>query len=247
MTTLLALFLFAGLSAAAESPNDLIKITEVSGPRQVKVIRVAGAREQFLEPGETVAVGDELVTVKAQVVTLLAFDGSQWKVAPESRLKIEAHKPEQQSLFFWTFRILKGAMWGQVPKKEEAANAFRLKVATPNAALGIRGTEYLMDGDDKRSGIDVLEGVVWWGKSLGFKPGTYREVKAGEHGEIGPDGKILVYKSKGDKAALAVSYRLAAAPGTEEKKKVVTPAECAASGKGWRSEDGSKTGVCVNE
>ncbi len=236
---------------SAPSSSDRVEILEVSGPRELKVIRGAGAREQLLKEGEMLFVGDELFTAKDQIASLIAYDGTKWKIAPSTRLKLEARKPEKQNFFYWVLQITSGSMWGKVPKGADGKDAFRLKVHTKSAALGIRGTEYLIRGGDELSNVDVLEGTVWWGTSLGFDVGTYKTVTAGQHAEVGADRKITVGASIPDKTALLVTYGLLPSAGiegeTENGKKSGSSEECLARGKGWKSNDGSKAGECVNE
>lgn len=249
----ICLFLiFATASAfAAPEASDRIQITKVSGPQEVKVIRGAGAKEEILGEGGNLFMGDEVQTAKQQIVALSAFDGTQWKIAPNTRLKLEARKPQKSNFFFWVLQIAQGSMWGEVPKSGDPLKEgeFRLKVHTKTAALGIRGTEYLTESDGNRSSLDVLEGMVLFGPSLDFGPGSYQEVKAGQHAEIGPDGKITVEPSKGDAAALVARYRLAANASGDSSVVVSntgSPEECRIRGKGWKSSNGSKLGTCVD-
>jgi hypothetical protein len=249
----LAPLIFASCAAvAAPALSDRVEIQELTGPKELRVIRGAGAREQSLAVGEILFVGDEVITAKGQIATLGAYDGLKWKVAPETRLKLEARKPEKQSFFYWVVRIASGSVWGQVPKSKDDKDSFRLKVVTKSAALGIRGTEYLLDGDEQRSRIDVLEGTVWWGPSPDFPPGSFRKISAGQHAELGADGKFSQGKSDPDKGALLASYRLGepgagAGKGDEGERRAGSPDECRALGKGWKSSNGSKEGECTNE
>ncbi|HEY8278711.1 MAG TPA: FecR family protein [Bdellovibrionota bacterium] len=251
----LAFFLVSGFLPAAAAPetSDRLRISEVNGPKEVKVVRAVGAREEYAGAGTLLFVGDEIITASGQIVGVESYDGSKWKIAPNTKLKLEARKPEKESYSFWVLNVFAGALWGEVPKSTDGKNGMRLKIHTKNAAMGIRGTEYLLEGDDKHSAIDVLEGTVWWGKSIDFAPGTYREVSAGEHAEMTADGKISVSKSEGDKGALAVRYGVAV-PGPISEgdakpvpKKSQSTGDCWAKGKGWKDPDGSKLGDCDPE
>jgi hypothetical protein len=236
-------------AVAAPELSDRIRVEKVHGPQDLRVIRAAGNKEEIVGTGDMLYVGDQVITAPGQVVMLSAFDKSSWAVAPGSRLKLESRKPDAKSLFFWTFNLSSGAMWGEVPKAENAKEGFRLKVKTKFAAMGIRGTEYLLGGDEKLSTLEVLEGTVWWGKSADFAEGSYKEVKAGQHAEMGSDGKITVHSSSGDKAELAKRYGVVpgAASGAPEAKKHSTLEECTAKGKGWKSGDGSRLGECFEK
>jgi ferric-dicitrate binding protein FerR (iron transport regulator) len=174
--------------AAPPAASDRLTIKETAGPRDVKVLRQGSeAKSELVQPQGEVFVGDVVVSGERQVVTLEAFDGSVWKIAPSSRLKVEARVPQKKNFFHWTFGLHRGSMWGAVKSRPEA-DGFRLKVKTRNAAMGIRGTEYLIESKEDKTELDVLEGIVWFGNASGFEPGTYVEVRAGQHAEIGKDG-----------------------------------------------------------
>lgn len=247
---ILALLLFPLIAnAAPPSASDRLALKEILGSPDVKVLRQGKTeRSETVQRGAELFVGDVVETAARQVLTLEAFDGSLWKVAPGSSLKIEARVPQKKDFFHWTFAMEKGAMWGKVEPRKDA-DGFRLKVKTRNAAMGVRGTEYLIETKEGFTGLDVIEGTVWFGNSSGFQKGTYVEVKAGEHAEIGPDGHpkpATPTTLKG--SALPEKYGLGApAPEKEGSRKPVTPEDCRAQGKGWQSKDGSSThGECVN-
>jgi hypothetical protein len=246
----LALLLLAALAPApghaGPALSDRIQITEVVGPRDVKVMRAASGREEFLHVGENLFAGDALEVAPRQVVGLLAYDGSRWKLAPGTRFKAEARKSDPATQSYWLLRLERGAMWGQVPKDEARKGGFRLKVRTRQAALGIRGTEYFLEGGESRSEVDVLEGTAWWGRSDAFAPGSYKEVSAGRHAELGASGPISITETKGDRAELMKAYGITA-DDPSPKKTLGTAQQCLALGKGWKSGDGSAVGECIDK
>ncbi len=242
-------FLFVTFgSFAAPELSDRILVEKLHGLKELKVIRAAGGREEAAKEGDALFVGDSIVTAKGQIAQLSAFDKSSWAIAPESRLKLESRKPDQRSLFFWTFDLVKGSMWGEVAKPEPGKDpekvGFRLKTKTKFASMGVRGTEYLLGGDEKLSTLDVLEGSVWWGRSADFAEGTFREVKAGEHAEMGPKGEATVRASAGDKAVLARLYGVVPGENAVPAEKARSMLDCIARGKGWVSGNGSSHGEC---
>ncbi len=241
-----SLLLLPLTSLAAPEISNRILLEKVHGPKDVSVIRAAGNKSETLGVGDALFEGDTIITAVGQIVELSAYDHSTWKIAPKTRLKLESRKPEKKTLFYWTFQLVAGSMWGEVPKVQGGGDSFRLKVKTKTAALGIRGTEYLLGGDEKLSTLDVLEGTVWWGKNAEFAEGTYKEVHAGEHAEMGLDGKIQVNKSTGDKSALAKQYGLVPEDNKTTSKPSATRDECMQKGKGWRSINGSSLGECFN-
>src|SRR4051812_24827790 len=110
----------------ASLTSDRIEITEVVGPPKVVVVR-GKKTEESVGKGAEIFVGDEIRSAAKQIVSLRAYDGSQWKVAPETNLKIEKRVPEDKSLFYWVFGIIRGSLWGKVSPQEKK-DAFRLKV-----------------------------------------------------------------------------------------------------------------------
>lgn len=245
---LLILLLVSSLPAwAGPDFSDRLQLEKVYGPKEVKVVRAVGKKEATLSQGDAVFVGDEIHTAAGQIVELSAWDKSAWKVAPNSRLKLESRKPDKKTLFYWTMNLVKGGMWGKVEKEAADKNGFRLKVKTKFASMGIRGTEYLVSGDEKLSSLDVLEGVVWWGKSAEFEPGSYKEVKAGQHAEMGPDGKVTLHSSQGDVPTLAKRYGVVPGETQEPAREPQSIDSCKAQGKGWKAVSGSALGECTNE
>lgn len=236
---IVSILLCHGLALAAPDTSDRLEINDVVGPPTVKVIRAGrAAKEENVRKGEILFVGDQVEVAPRQIVGLAAYDRSLWKLAPGTRFKVEARKPDRQNFSYWSFRVITGAMWGKVTKIENGKDGFRLKVHTPSAAMGVRGTEYLMNG----SGVDVLEGKVWWGKSAGFEPGSYREVTAGQHAEISAGGEIRVTPSQGDKGKLVKDYGLVVEDDQAQPTAPHSAQQCAELGLGWRS--GAHGGEC---
>lgn len=236
--------LFVAAAFAAPQLSDRIQVTKVFGPPDVHVKLGMGGKEKVLHASDDLFVGDEVTVLPKQVVSLAAFDGSTWRLAPGTHFTAEARKPDKVNLSYWSFGLAQGAMWGKVTKDADAKEGFRLKVRTKTAALGIRGTEYLLETDSERSAIDVIEGTVWWGTDPLFAAGTYQMISAGHHGEIGADGHVNVSESKGDLPKLLRDYGIGLPD--DAKKATGSAADCLALGKGWRSDNGSSVGECTD-
>lgn len=243
MIIILTTIFSSTFAVAAPSASDRIEIREVFGPKEVKVL--INNKEKILYVGDEVFLGNTIETKAKQIVQLEAFDKSQWKVAPETTLKLEKRLAEKKTLSYWVFGLVKGYLWGKVtphPDKE----GFRQKIITKSAAMGIRGTEYLLAGD-QNSEVDVLEGKVWWGSSDGFEEGTYQEVKAGEHAEAiareikKPVPSTLKGNDLLNKYHLVLSEAdLAEAAKMNER----SPEDCHVRAEGWKSKDGTSRGKC---
>ena len=111
MRELIFLFVMSFSVNAAEDLSNQIRIVEVAGAvKEVKVIRAVGKKEAPLRSGEILFVGDEVQVAPRQVVVLQAYDGSQWKLAPETQFRIESRKPDPKTFAYWTFQLTKGSM-----------------------------------------------------------------------------------------------------------------------------------------
>lgn len=234
---------FAFLAFAAPTASDRIQIKEVFGAKEVRVL--INNKENIRYVGDELFLGNVIETKPKQIVLLESFDKSQWKVAPETTLKLEKRLAEKKTLSYWVFGLVKGYLWGKVTPNTDK-EGYRLKIKTKSAAIGIRGTEYLLAGNDN-SELDVLEGTVWWGKSENFEPNSYVEVKAGEHAEMvnGEIVKPAATTLKGDD--LLLKYRLVLSKDDldkAEKENERSPEDCRAMGQGWKSKAGTNRGEC---
>lgn len=229
---------FASISWAASGPqaSDRILIKQILGSESVKVIKKKV--EKKLKAGEELALGDEIITEAKQIAVLQGYDGSQWKVAPNSSLKLEKLNPDKNNYSYWVFQMAKGSLWGKVQPAADK-EGYRLKLKTKNAAMGIRGTEYLVADNELQAELDVLEGKVWWGTSDNFEPGTFTEVKAGEHAEIKGKERSAPVPTKEKGNALLELYHLFWDEKEHQAEETgTTPRSCRDKGMGWRMKDG---------
>lgn len=235
--------LFCLIAYAAPASSDRVQIKEVFGAREVKVL--LNNKEKTLFVGDELFLGNTVETKAKQIVVLEGFDRSQWKVAPETTLKLEKRLSEKKTISYWVFNLVKGNLFGQVTPQPDK-DGFRQKVITKNAALGIRGTKYLLSSD-QNSELDVLEGSVWWGTSPEFEANSYVEVKAGEHSEVqNKEVKKPVPSSlNGDDLLNKYHFVLSQADIEETAKaNVKSPNDCRVHAQGWKSKDGTNRGEC---
>jgi hypothetical protein len=98
-----------------------------------------------LQPGTLVQVGDRLVTGGDGAVGITLADDTRLTVGPSSRLLISAFGFDPAthegrllaSLQHGTLHMVSGAIAKQAPQN--------VHVQTPNALLGVRGTEFIVD------------------------------------------------------------------------------------------------------
>ena len=241
--------IMGNIAWALPSTSDRISIDNVVGPSAVKIIRRTGKEEQK-SVGDELFLGDTIETTAKQIVSLQSYDGSVWKIAPETSIKLESRQPESNNFSYWIFSMVKGSLWGKVNPGSDK-ESYKVKIKTKTAAIGIRGTEYLMQGNDAEAEVDVLEGKVWWGPSEKFEPGSFIEVKAGEHAELRNKtiSKPIPTIQKGQD--LLRKYRLALDEDRKtangEVQGVSSIEDCHHRGMGWKNKNGSRLGECYRE
>lgn len=146
LTALLAAFAVPALAAEAvntEGPAGSVKA--VSGQAQ---LARHGAAPTALRPGERIFENDVLTTGAASSLGLILRDNSLVSLGPSSRLVVERFlfAPEKGALAS-ILRVAKGSaacVTGEIAKLSPDA----VRVLTPTAVIGIRGTHFLVHVDD---------------------------------------------------------------------------------------------------
>lgn len=118
-----------------------------------------GAAALALASGDSVAEGDLLRTGPGSSVALRMADGSRVVLQAHSRLRIQrgAQVDGRSEL---QLRLDDGEADTQVVPASGAAAAPRLRLRTPTAILGVRGTEFRTRVGDARTDVEVLAGAV---------------------------------------------------------------------------------------
>lgn len=114
-----------------------------------------------VERGTPVRVGDRLETAAGGHVHLRFVDGGRLSIRPTSRLQVESysHTPGQPQLGAIKFRLDEGVArsitgaWG-----EAARERFRLN--TPVAAIGVKGTDFIVRADADTTAATVYSGAI---------------------------------------------------------------------------------------
>lgn len=142
MSLFLQLFLLLALLVTATAAES----SEVGKARMVLgkvLIRTAGGQEHRFRRGNTVSVGDVVITNTSSQAQLIMVDGSNISVRPGSQFKIEEFVAtgdvEEDKTHY---QLLKGAIrsiTGSIGHKNKAS--YQLK--TPVATMGIRGTDFI--------------------------------------------------------------------------------------------------------
>lgn len=155
--TLIALSVLAALSSAALAAQKVGEVSLVIG--EARLARkdgelVAVARNMAIEPG------DRIETAAGGHVHVRFIDGGMVSVRPESRLVVESYEREGAAQGgAIKFRLDRGAVrsvtgeWGE-------ANRERFRLNTPIAAIGVRGTDFVVQADADRLRAAVVSGAI---------------------------------------------------------------------------------------
>lgn len=129
----------------------------------IGVARIVGASGIVLpaDKGAAIRVGDRIETGAGGHVHLRFVDGARVSVRPASRLQIEsyAYSSDKPALNAIKFRLDEGVVrsitgsWG-----EAARDRFRLN--TPMAAIGVKGTDFIVNSSEGSTSVSVYTGAV---------------------------------------------------------------------------------------
>jgi len=121
----------------------------------------AGGVHGPLQRGDKIQVGDLVETSLGGHVHIRFVDGGVVSVRPESRLRIELYKYDEESpkKSAIRFSLEKGVVRSISGKATEAAHE-RYRLNTPIAALGVLGTDYVVRVSDSETWVAVYSGGV---------------------------------------------------------------------------------------
>lgn len=135
----------AGIALSAAAPESIGSLRTVKGP----VFLLREGAERAVTGAERLLVGDVLRTGEGGSVGLLLRDDTSISLGPQSRLSLEdfTFAPAQGKLSL-VARLFKGTMAflsGRIAKLSPAS----VKVETPVATVGIRGTYFLVQAESE--------------------------------------------------------------------------------------------------
>lgn len=119
-----------------------------------------GGRERA-EAGKAVHVHDRIVTDSNGHVHIAFDDGALVAVRPDSRLEIQRYDydseaPEQSSVKF----MLEEGVTRAISGKAASSARERFRLNTPIAAIGVRGTDFVVSATESTTKAMVNEGVI---------------------------------------------------------------------------------------
>ena len=123
-------------------------------------------------------IGDRIRTLRNGRAEIILAGTAVIKIKPDSEFVVPPDKANSDKKVGF-IKMVKGFLWARAKKEEDS-----LKVATPNAICGVRGTEFEVSYRDNRSCLQVFEGTVWFSPSSG---GNTTILKAGQTACIPPD------------------------------------------------------------
>lgn len=147
-----------GNLAHAQGPTIVGEATMVIG-----VARLLGSdgSTRVVERGTPIRVGERIQTQPGSHVHLRFVDGGRLSIRPSSRLQVEdySHSEQQPVLGAIKFRLDEGVVrsitgtWG-----EAARDRFRLN--TPVAAIGVKGTDFVVKSEGEKTTASVYTGAI---------------------------------------------------------------------------------------
>ncbi|MBI3558326.1 MAG: FecR domain-containing protein [Deltaproteobacteria bacterium] len=140
----------ASISAVASDSAGVGKLTKIEGAPGVKIVSGNGSVRE-VEKNGPIFEHDKIVTRTTQTVTLVFRENSEIVLAPESEFVIEKYLATRTQTTI--LHLAYGLMRSLVNKVYSENEAF--VVETSNAAMGVRGTNFLVEAD-RQSGKTIL-------------------------------------------------------------------------------------------
>ena len=126
------------------------------------LVHAADGSTRHVERGTSIHVGDRVETEAGGHVHLRFVDGGRVSVRPSSRLLIESYAPSQgggSQASGIKFRLDTGVArsitgeWGQAERE-------RFRLNTPVAAIGVKGTDFIVQTNGKATAATVYSGAI---------------------------------------------------------------------------------------
>lgn len=147
-------FLITGLAMANENVAKAIisRGSVIATTKEGKTIKV--------DKGTWLSEGTKVTTSKASFVKFLFADKSQVNLGPNSEMEIAKFDKQEAGII----NLMKGSLRSKVTKNymEEAQAKSKLFVKTKSAAMGVRGTDFMVEFNpiSNVTNLDVISGQV---------------------------------------------------------------------------------------
>ncbi len=186
--------LLGSVTVQASAPAPVGETTLVIGQAQ---LISPGGQALSVERGMVIRVGDIVQTQVGGHVHLRFVDGGRVSVRPLSRLQVEnyTHSAQQPQLSAIKFKLDEGVVRSITGSWGEAARE-RFRLNTPLAAIGVKGTDFIVRVTSDATTATVFTGAI-----------TVAPLKGGCIDSLGPclngGEKLLSDDMKGQMVALA--------------------------------------------
>lgn len=183
-TFILALML-CGLSLPAFGFSGSEKVGKVSITQKPVYILRDGIKKAVGNFGMSLKLNDEIITGNTGKAQVTLADESQVVVGAKTRLKITKGFIGEKGFGIKRFILgLIGKMRAQV--KKTSSTTFRVQTAT--ATIGVKGTDFIVEYQNKTTTVGTLEGLVNMQSSSNLKA---LDIPPGKMSSVSSNGDIM--------------------------------------------------------
>ena len=129
----------------------------------VKIKKAGKSDWIYAEINMELEIGDTIKTLSNGKADIVLADTAIVKVKPGSEFVIPEDKANNGKKVGF-IKMIKGFLWARAKKDRNC-----LKIATPNAICGVRGTEFEVAFKDNITCVTVMDGTVWLAETEGQK------------------------------------------------------------------------------
>ena len=205
-----AFLIFSKFSSTAHADSSKFIIEAIGGADAVDVKR--NATKMRLKKSDMLQLGDSIETDASTVVDVRYPDNSLVRIGVNSSFLLEKKNPAQKELVTdWASKLMKGFVRVLVPESKQK-NAFKFELDTPAGTMGVRGTEFVVEHQNKQTQLHTLKG----------------EVLIGPANALFSDSAKFVAVGKSQKNSINIGAQPSAAekfPMDEYLKKIESPSE----------------------
>jgi len=170
MRSLLILILFSSSCALADEREEcqIALVEDLAGTADL--VNPAGDKSALFAGG-SVQPGDLVHTAPGSWCDLRLCDGSGLRVGEDSRFYYQGADNVRESFVSWAFELARGSLRAAVVGNGKSESV-KVRVRTRSAALGVRGTELVIEAEEGgrvETALHTLEGEVLMGAREDFE------------------------------------------------------------------------------
>ncbi|WP_158219896.1 FecR domain-containing protein [Ideonella sp. A 288] len=155
---ILAAFSIGGVSVARASESAVGQVSLLIG--EARVVRADGSRE-VLHRGASIQVGDRIETAANGHVHVRFIDNAAVSVRPESVLEVQAYRYDAQRPQSNEVRLrVEQGTSRSISGAATELDKTRFRLNTPIAAIGVRGTDFIVQTDASGVRATVADGAI---------------------------------------------------------------------------------------